>query len=130
MEVTIGQRIKRLRKQRGLSIDDLAYKLNKNGVARRLSILGGEPLEDANLIAVSQLIEICKFENPDLLIYLWSGYTYEELQELCKDNHILKNILNKIDYLIDGRYEQDKRDTTLPLRGSSNQRIIKLGDKK
>lgn len=30
MEVTIGQRIKRLRKQRGLSIDDLAYKLNKN----------------------------------------------------------------------------------------------------
>ena len=31
-----------------------------------------------------------------------------------------------LDYLIDGRYEQDKRDTTLPLRGSSNQRIINM----
>ena len=106
---------------------EISYKLNKNGVERRLSILGGEPLEDDNLVAVSQLIEICKFEHPNLLIYLWTGYTYEELQERCKTNHVLKNILNKVNCLIDGRYEQDKRDTTLPLRGSSNQRIIYLG---
>ena len=104
----------------------ISMMLNKNGVERRLSILGGEPLEDDNIPAVSQLIEICKFDHPDLKIYLWSGYTIEELQDRVKNNPILQNILNKIDYLIDGQFILEQRDITLPLRGSSNQRIIKM----
>ena len=94
--------------------------LNKNNVERRLSILGGEPLEDVNISAVSQLIEICKFDHPDLKIYLWSGYTLEELREREKEDSVLQNILNKIDYLIDGRFILEQRDITLPLRGSAN----------
>lgn len=35
----------------------------------------------------------------------------------------MKNILNNLVCLIDGRFEKDKRDITLPLRGSSNQNI-------
>ena len=31
-----------------------------------------------------------------------------------------------IDVLIDGRFQRDKRDLSLPWRGSSNQRIIQL----
>ena len=41
---------------------------------------------------------------------------------------MITGILSNINCLIDGRYEQDKRDITLPLRGSSNQRIIYLGE--
>lgn len=107
-------------------IAEVLAKLNKNGVHRKLSILGGEPLCDENLIAVNTLIDWCKQDNPDLKIYIWTGYTYEEL--LARHLPILEEILNKTDYLIDGRYEQDKRDITLPLRGSSNQRIIYLGE--
>ena len=107
-------------------IAEVLAKLNKNGVHRKLSILGGEPLCNENLIAVNTLINWCLQDNPDLEIYLWTGYTFEELLERERTFPIITEILNKITCLIDGRYEQDKRDTTLPLRGSSNQRIIYL----
>ena len=32
-------------------------------------------------------------------------------------------LLSNIDYLIDGKFEEDKKDVRLRLRGSSNQRI-------
>ena len=98
--------------------------MNKNGVERRLSILGGEPLNKENRIAVANLIQDCKDTFPNLIIYVWTGYTIEELFE--EDDPYIRFILNHITCLIDGRYEQDKRDITLPLRGSSNQRIIYL----
>ena len=105
---------------------EIMQKLNKNGVMRSLSILGGEPLADENLEDVMNLIGWCKLDYPDLKIYLWTGYTMEELEK--RDNRTLDHILHNITCLIDGRYEQDKRDTTLALRGSSNQRIIMMED--
>lgn len=107
-------------------IKEIIDKLNKNGVQRSLSILGGEPLCDENLIAVQALIDWCKQAYPDLVIYVWTGYTLEELK--ARKLSIIDHILSQITCLIDGRFEIDKRDTTLPLRGSSNQRIIKLND--
>ena len=109
---------------------EICFKLNKNNVMRRLSILGGEPLTDENLLAVSQLIDVCKYQFPELEIYIWTGYTMEELEARQQANdfsaQLLTNILNKTTCIIDGRFELDKRDITLPLRGSSNQRIIYL----
>lgn len=108
------------------TIKEIIDKLNKNGVQRSLSILGGEPLCDENLIPVQTLIDWCKQAYPDLVIYIWTGYTLEELK--ARKLSIIDHILSQITCLIDGRFEIDKRDTTLPLRGSSNQRIIKLND--
>ena len=105
---------------------EIMEKLNKNGVMRSLSILGGEPLCDENICDVLSLIGWCKVDYPDLKIYLWTGYTIEELE--ARDDDIVRTVLRNITCLIDGRYEQDKRDTTLPLRGSSNQRIIMMED--
>lgn len=107
-------------------IQEVIMKLQKNGVKRKLSILGGEPLCDENLETVKELIQKCKQVYPDLVIYIWTGYTIEELRERSIED--LYSILNSVDIIIDGRYEKDKRDTTLPLRGSSNQRIIYLKD--
>ena len=106
------------------TISEIIDKLNKNGVERRLSILGGEPLCDENLAAVEALISWCKSRYPNLIIYVWTGYTIEELRARKLD--IIDKILSEINVLIDGRFEIDKRDITLPLRGSSNQRIIRL----
>ena len=106
-------------------LKEIITKLNKNGVKRTLCILGGEPLCKENRSAVSDLISlIC--DNTENKIYLWTGYTIEELKARKLD--IIDKILDETDCLIDGRYEQDKRDITLPLRGSSNQRIIYLGE--
>lgn len=107
-------------------IDEVMHKINKNGVMRTLSILGGEPLANENLAAVIALIGWCKQDFPDLKVYVWTGYTIEELE--ARDDADVRTVLRNITCLIDGRYEQDKRDTTLPLRGSSNQRIIMMED--
>ena len=101
-------------------------KINKNGVMRTLCILGGEPLCEENLGDVLRLISWSKLDYPDLKIYVWTGYTIEELE--ARDDDDVRTVLRNITCLIDGRYEQDKRDTTLPLRGSSNQRIIMMED--
>ena len=105
---------------------EIAQKLNKNGVMRTLCILGGEPLNDENIGDVLNLIGWCKLDYPDLKIYVWTGYTIEELE--ARDDADVNTILYMTDYLIEGRYVQELRDTTLPLRGSSNQRIIKMED--
>ena len=105
---------------------EIMQKLNKNGVMRTLSILGGEPLNEENIGDVLNLISWCKLDYPDLKIYVWTGYTIEELE--ARDDDDVRAVLKNITCLIDGRYEQDKRDTTLALRGSSNQRIIMMED--
>ena len=105
---------------------EIMEKLNKNGVMRTLSILGGEPLNNENIGDVLNLIGWCKNDYPDLKIYVWTGYTIEELE--ARDDNDVRAVLRNITCLIEGRYEQDKRDTTLPLRGSSNQRSIMMED--
>ena len=109
-----------------ITISDVMQKLKKNGVMRTLCILGGEPLCNENLDDVKRLIGWCKNDYPDLKVYVWTGYTIEELEE--RDDDDIRAILRNITCLIEGRYEEDKRDTTLPLRGSSNQRIIMMED--
>ena len=106
---------------------EILTKLRKNGVERRLSILGGEPLNKENRKATYDLVSICRKIYPNIKIYIWTGYTIEELFE--EQDDIINMIFKHIDCLIDGRFEQDKRDVTLPLRGSSNQRVIYLNEK-
>ena len=106
-------------------LKEIVVKLNKNGVKRTLSILGGEPLCPENRAAVADLIELCHNNVPDLKIYIWTGYAIEEL--FAEHDELIDSIILRYsDCIIDGRYEKDKRDTRLPLRGSSNQRIIYL----
>lgn len=58
---------------------------------------------------------------PTIKIYLWSGYTLQQLKK--RKNKTVDWILKNIDYLIDGLYVEELRDITLKLRGSSNQHI-------
>jgi len=86
--------------------------------------MGGEPLCDRNIFLTALLIQEVKKNYPDQKIYLWSGYVYEDL--LNRKDNKTNYILDNIDYLIDGPYIEELRDITLPMRGSSNQRIIQL----
>lgn len=101
-------------------IDILSEKISKNGIYRNFSILGGEPLCEENIEFTEYLVKNIRDRFESIKILLWTGYTYEKL----KSNNLYSNILSNIDILIDGRYEKDKRDVTLLLRGSSNQRVI------
>ena len=92
----------------------------------RLSILGGEPLEECNIFQLALLINSVHETKPSLEIWVWTGYTYEQLQKKEKNINYLTFILDNIDYLIDGPFVQEKKDVTLKFRGSSNQRILNM----
>lgn len=98
--------------------------ISANGIQRNFSVLGGEPLSPQNREFVSDMIKIVRSAYPHIKIYLWSGYTYQELLDFNDKN--INSILSQINFLIDGRFEEDKKDLTLKLRGSSNQNIIEL----
>ncbi len=106
-------------------INKVITALNQNGVQRNLSILGGEPLCDSNIRFVRDLICRVKYTYPGITIFVWTGYTIEEIVEAANSfNTMVYGTLKNIDYLIEGRFELDKRDITLPLAGSTNQRIV------
>ena len=90
------------------------------GVERSFSILGGEPLAPYNIKNTNKIIKYIRHKLPNITIYLWSGYTKDEL-ETMKTYDIFKNI----DYLIEGRFIEKRKKSDLKLRGSSNQRIFK-----
>lgn len=101
--------------------------LQANGIERSLAIMGGEPLCPENQFLTDLIIEQVKQELPNTKVYIWSGYTMEELS--YNPSPALKRILEQADYLIDGRFILAERDITLPMRGSRNQRIWNLHTK-
>jgi len=105
-------------------LNELVESLTANGVQRNLSIMGGEPLCQENLFLTNLIISHVKSKLPDIEIYVWTGYTYEEL--LRRHDKRTTDILDKIDYLIDGPFILAERDITLAMRGSRNQRILNM----
>ena len=104
-------------------LEEIIEGLTAQGIQRNLCIMGGEPLCAENEFLTLLVIKTVKERLPDVPVYIWTGYTYEEL--LKKSNRI-HQIIELTDYLIDGPYIENLRDITLPMRGSSNQRIINL----
>lgn len=90
-----------------------------------LSILGGEPFEIINQKGLLPLLEEVRREYQTKKdIWIYSGYLYEEI--LAMNNKEASQILNLVDVLVDGKFEEDKKDPLLYFRGSSNQRIIDI----
>ncbi|MBR2671828.1 MAG: anaerobic ribonucleoside-triphosphate reductase activating protein [Oscillospiraceae bacterium] len=92
-----------------------------------LTVLGGEPMEVSNQKALRPFLEKIKAECPDKTIWIYSGYTWDELND--PDNRRCHSddtsvILGLTDILVDGRFVEELKDITLNFRGSSNQRII------
>ena len=109
----------------GLEFDEKArgeifYELATDYVSG-LTLSGGDPLHEANREAVTKLAKEVKEIFPDKTIWLYTGYKFEEIPL-----YRLKQLSRYVDVIVDGRFEEDKKDLTLRFRGSSNQRIIDL----
>ena len=104
----------------GIEFDNEAYKeliedLSKNYISG-LTFSGGDPLYEGNRETVTALAKDIKEQFPKKSIWCYTGYEYEEVKDL--------EIMQYIDVLVDGRYIEALRDTTLWWKGSSNQRVI------
>lgn len=85
-----------------------------------LSLLGGEPLLNTGLL-LGLVKEVRQTYGDDKDIWLWTGYTWEEIMEESEDKLAL---IQACDVVVDGRYQHSLRNLQLAYRGSSNQRII------
>lgn len=83
-----------------------------------LSILGGEPLHPRNRTDVLDLVKKFKEKYPNKTVWLWTGYSWEEVASDLVDS--------EIDVVVDGKFVEDLKDLRLKYRGSSNQRVINL----
>ena len=99
--------------------EDEFIQLTKNKQIKGVNILGGEPMQQIMDDTLLNLLKRIKLET-DKPIWLWSGYTFEEIV----NNPKRLEILREVDVLIDGKFQADKRDIMLKYRGSSNQRVI------
>lgn len=106
------------------TMEEIIRGLKAQGIKRNYCIMGGEPLCDENAYFTFATIWRVKYDLPDTLVYVWTGYTFDEL--LKSDNIYVKEILKYADFIIDGPYIESERDITLDMRGSRNQKIIDL----
>lgn len=103
-----------------------------------LTLTGGDPLHENNLKDVLTLIEEIRVSFPKKTIWIYTGYTWEELfntsyskDYICttttdRDAIYRQQIIRNVDVLVDGRYIDSQRDITLKWRGSKNQRVIDI----
>lgn len=83
-----------------------------------ITISGGEPL-----LQYTDIMEFMHWTNAfaKKRFWLYTGFKYEEIPD-----YILEALSRFVDVLVDGRFEEDKKDLMLQFRGSSNQRLIDL----
>lgn len=99
---------------------ELILDLANKDYIKGLSILGGEPLHPNNLEGTLSLVKAFKEKYPNKTIWLWTGYTHENLDDKQKE------VVSNLDVLIDGPFRLDLSDFDLMYKGSSNQRVIDI----
>ena len=99
-------------------VEDKFINYAKDNHVNHVSLLGGEVFHQ-DLYVILKLVKRIKTEIKKP-IWVWSGFTFNEL---LKDKS-KANILKYIDILVDGQFKIDKKDINLLFKGSSNQRII------
>lgn len=106
-------------------IDKIINELDHPYVAG-LSILGGEPLEYQNQQGLLPLLKKVKEKFPEKDIWCYTGYTFDKdiVGNMFDNWEETKEVMSYIDVLVDGKFEEDKKDISLRFRGSSNQRIL------
>jgi len=85
-----------------------------------ITFSGGEPFQQADDVA--KLAEAAKKRGWDVVVF--TGYVYEDLAKTPDPG--IQSLLSLTDILVDGPYIHNQQDTSLPFRGSSNQRVIDL----
>jgi len=105
-----------------VSVQDMLDKIMKNvPIIKGVTLSGGEPFESA--LALSKLSQEVKAQG--LNIWCYTGYTYEEI--IRSGDRDKLGLLKLIDVLIDGKFQEELRLDSSKYTGSSNQRIIDVG---
>lgn len=127
---------------------DKILELSKQDYIAGLSILGGEPFEECNLDLLLSLVMRFKSVYPNKTIWIWSGHTYDSINDILYRQYMkynfksdVLNIVDKlvrpqewictnfwkyVDVLVDGPYIEEQKNPNLKYCGSENQRVINV----
>ncbi len=114
--------------------DEIISNIEKRPFISGVTLSGGDPLHDNNVFDVFNLITKLKDKFPEKNIWLYTGYTWNQIfypiitdnldfeRDLILDQR--KSVVKMCDVLVDGRYIDNLRNVSLRFCGSSNQRVI------
>ena len=95
------------------ALDELEYQ-------QGITFSGGDPMYQP--YPCTEIAKYCKEKGYNIWVY--TGFTYEELMKMAKKDKIYLEFLKYIDVLVDGRFILKERDLNCLFRGSRNQRLI------
>lgn len=103
-------------------IEDILEEINNLSNQDGITLSGGDPL-----FQVDAVTEIAKHaQSKGLNVWCYTGFTYEQILKLAEKNSKYIEFLNYVNVLVDGKFDNAKKDLNLLFRGSSNQRLIDI----
>lgn len=105
-----------------LDTEEIKEKISKTQNQDGVTLSGGDPFFQPE--ASLDIAKYCKENN--LNVWCYTGFTFEQLTAMSNSNSNIKELLENIDVLVDGKFDEDKKSYNLYFKGSSNQRILNL----
>lgn len=96
--------------------------IEKYNFIKGISLLGGDPTYYKNIEPLLEFLKKFKQKFPQKTIWIWSGFTWEQIIQDRKKFELIE----MCDILIDGKFILEQKDLNLKWRGSSNQRVIDI----
>ncbi len=109
-----------------MNVDEILARFDEDPLLSGITFSGGEPFCQPGPLC--ELAEAVKARGKNIFIY--SGYTFEQLKEMAARQPEVERLLCLCDTLVDGPFIEEQKDLDLLFRGSSNQRILDLADYK
>lgn len=103
-----------------VDIEDLKRQIENTKNQDGVTLSGGDPI--FQLEASTEIAKFCK--EKDLNVWCYTGFTFEELLKTSATNFKMKELLENIDVLVDGKFEIQNKSLNLHFKGSKNQRIL------
>ncbi len=105
-----------------MTIDEIMDKFLEDPLLAGMTFSGGEPFCQPQPLC--ELARRVKAVGKNIVIY--SGYTFEQLQEMALKDPYVEELLQLCDLLVDGPFIEARKDLDLLFRGSANQRLLNL----
>ncbi len=103
-----------------VSLDEMKTQIDELEFQAGVTFSGGDPM-----MQVEALAELAAYvHEKGMNVWVYTGFTFEELMTLAEKNDNYRKALEEIDVLVDGRFVLELRSFDAQFRGSSNQRIL------
>lgn len=103
-------------------IEELKQEIDDCSLIDGITLSGGDPF-----FQPEASLELAKYaKEKGLNVWAYSGFTFEELLLISKTKKVMRDLLENIDVLVDGKFVLEKKSLELNFRGSTNQRIVNV----